>query len=679
MLRPVRMRKVNVLIQRKFVTPLTKELGRLGCMHLVDAVSQSRRQLLDGVDRGEEIRRVENLLDRCGTLLDLLGVDAGEDMPESAENAARRSPPARGGEDLSLRRVDELLSAAESGYAEIDERLNTLLQNSGCLRQVSQRLRELPVQNVRLDALRDLTHLYVVSGRLSPSLLPSAIEAIGERGLILHQDDDRQARDKVLVLSSRRNRWAVNSELTQLGFSQDELPEDVHGRAREEREAVENRLAQLQRDIESCRGAVLELAAEYGEGLRAAGRRLRGILAILQAQQSFGRSAHLYCISGWIPKQSEAALRDLVKRVTGGAGVVEAIEPGQDERVRDGREDVPVLFEQNRWLRPFRGLITSFGTPHYNDIDPSLFVAVSFVLMFGIMFGDIGQGAVVAVAGAWLVRSRRPALQPYRQGGMLLVGCGFSAILFGFLYGSAFGYDKLPFLKPIWLSPLHDVTRLLSTAVVVGIGCISVAILINIVNKMRDRHYFESIFDKFGVLGIIFYWGAIGIGLKAATAGQLDTRKLLFLVIVPLVLLFIREPLRNLLQHKKLIHGDVFSFLLESCIEIMETVTVFLGSTVSFVRVGAFALSHAALCLAVYSINDIIRDVPGGALWSVLVIVSGNAVVIFIEGMIAMIQGIRLEYYELFSKFFAGDGILYQPFRLFPESAHHETKGEQQA
>ena len=248
---------------------------------------------------------------------------------------------------------------------------------------------------------------------------------------------------------------------------------------------------------------------------------------------------------------------------------------------------------------------------------------------------------------------------------MLLMVCGTSSTIFGFLYGSVFGYENETLLHPLWLSPMRDVTRLLTAAVVFGIGSISLAIIINIINKIRSRRYFESVFDKFGVIGIVFYWGALGLGLKAARAGALDAAHIVLVIVVPLGLLFIREPLHNLLRRRRrLLHGDPFSFVLEACIETMETVTAFLGSTVSFVRVGAFALSHAALCFAIYSVADIMKTLPAGGLWAVIVLVLGNILVILMEGMVAMIQGVRLQYYELFSKYFAGDGLPYRPFEL---------------
>ncbi len=112
------------------------------------------------------------------------------------------------------------------------------------------------------------------------------------------------------------------------------------------------------------------------------------------------------------------------------------------------------------------------------------------------------------------------------------------------------------------------------------------------------------------------------------------------------------------------------NMFLEACIELMETFTGYISGTVSFVRVGAFAISHAALCLAVYSIVGMIHkeNVPGGQAISTIVIIIGNVLIIAFEGMVAMIQGVRLEYYELFGKYFNGGGIAYKPFQIENES-----------
>jgi V/A-type H+-transporting ATPase subunit I len=173
--------------------------------------------------------------------------------------------------------------------------------------------------------------------------------------------------------------------------------------------------------------------------------------------------------------------------------------------------------------------------------------------------------------------------------------------------------------------------------------------------------------DKFGLVGFIFYWGVLGLGIKAVVlnAGAPTALEVFLLVLLPLLLLFFREPLHYLMTRKRGGHRpSVLSGVIEGFVDVLETVSSYIANTVSFVRVGAFALAHTALCVAVFSTERVVRTLPGGPLWSVLVVVGGNLLVIGLEGMVVSIQSMRLEYYEFFSKFFKGEGKAYQPFKL---------------
>jgi len=294
--------------------------------------------------------------------------------------------------------------------------------------------------------------------------------------------------------------------------------------------------------------------------------------------------------------------------------------------------------------------------------------------MFGMMFGDLGHGLLFMAIGFYLWKSAKPTVGKLRDTGLFLVLCGGSASVFGIFYDSFFGREgiiaSIPVLGGLVLvHPLDDVMALFRVAVIIGVFCISIGIIFNIVNHFRRRQYFEGILDKFGIIGLVFYWGSLGLGLKAAVAGRVHSHELLFLIVLPLVLLFLKEPLARLLGHE--MEGEEESgrsgpglMIFTSIIEVMETLTTFLSNTISFARLAGFALSHAALCLAVYTVADMIRGMPSGGFLAGIAVVLGNLLVMVIEGMIVTIQGLRLEYYEMFSKFFSGDGVLYAPFKL---------------
>ncbi len=655
MFNSVEMVKMNMLVMEKYMLPLTEALGELGLVHLIDAADQSADHLLHDVDRNKDIDHLQSLKQRCETLLDSLNIACSK-----AEIT----------EDMPPVYIEKILNEVEAKLDVEEKSVQELSAQIKFLHKQINRLAEFPFQQVPLSTLRDLSHLYIRTGRLSPNLLPKLSE-IRDRSLVLHKPT-QEGHEEVIVLTSRKNRWAVDSELAKVGFKYDEIPADIPDSAAEENAKMQNRLHKLVVQIQQHRDRAAKLGAEYTEPLCRIHTKVVMDLAVAEAQQHFGQAGSLRCISGWLPKNKTELLQQMAEKVTKGTSVIEFVIPKKDALVRAGREKVPILFRQIPALRPFQRLVTTFGAPTYGDIEPSLFVAFSFILMFGIMFGDVGQGAVVTLLGAYLLHTRHAGLAKFRDSGWLLIFCGFSAIIFGFLYGSVFGSEDL--LPALWLSPLEDMMQLLKTAVIVGIIFISVSIIINIVNKFSSGRYFEAIIDRFGIIGIFFYWGSIGLGLKALYAQKLTATEIILVIVLPLTILFLREPLHALLQRRRtLLQQDVLTFSLESSMEILETVTAFLGSTVSFVRIGAFALSHAALSLAIYSVVDLLRDVPGSGFLSVITIIVGNVLVIGLEGMVAMIQGLRLEYYELFTKYFTGDGVLFTPFELPQESKGNKS------
>ncbi len=665
--RPVEMSKVNILLMSKYVTEITRELGQRGLVHLVDAVNQSDSKLLRGVEEERDAKAIYNIMSRCERLMEGLGVD-----PKAA-------PPPRSG-DMTLDDMSALINKIYAKYHEEEENIDKLLKDSGMIDKERSIIAAFPMQQVNLDALRNLSHFYIVTGRMAPSVIQRATMELGEKAVIVRADG---LEGNVLVLSSNKNRWAVKDELQKFGFSEIKAPDELSGSAEEAVHEKDDELETLRAKLEECRMNVLKLSEEYGGILLEIRSELRGIRAVREAQKHFGRVTSLYCISGWTPTSNIDEVKSIVEKSTGGTGVVEVIDADDDALVKSGLESVPIKFRGGPLLRPFQMLVSNFGLPQYNELDPTIFVGISFVLLFGFMFGDIGQGLVLALAGLWLKFTKRKIDEAFRDGGVLLCFCGLCAMAFGFCYGSFFGYENHAILKPLWLSPLKqsDITQLLLVAVGVGILFSSIAITINIINHFIAKKYFEGVFDRFGVLGLLFYWFAIGTGVWIIKTKRFPMVALV-MILVPLVLLFLRGPLRRFVfKAKGGKHDDeegLMNMFLEACIELMETFTGYISGTVSFVRVGAFAISHAALCLAVYSIVGMIQkgSVPGGHAISTVVIVLGNVLIIAFEGMVAMIQGVRLEYYELFGKYFNGGGVAYKPFQIEDEASSGQDDAE---
>lgn len=658
MFRPVPMVKISIVLLDTHRNALTTALGTAGFIHLTSAPPESEGGLLARFTCDAELRARADDLAFSRQLLEKLGLPPGSPTLETA------AFPAADRIEGLLRDIDR---ACTSERAALDALTDETVVLQGRIRQ----LETFPLQDVRLDELRTPRHLFVGVGSLPESAIPGLAPKLENLALLAIGPVRADDLLPVAVVAARRHRFQLESLLKKAGFTPIEIPPGVAGTALAERGEAESRLQMVEGLVAENRTRIQALAERHGPLVTARIHGLETRLAELHAQELFGQSRRLQCITGWLPAEKEPEACRIAAEVSNGGALVSVTRAEQDKRVKAGRDKVPVQFGGSVLLKPFQALVSAYGIPRYDEVEPSLFVAITFVLMFGLMFGDVGHGAVLGLAGVYLLLSRRPAIRAIRPAGYLLLFCGLAAVLFGLAYGSVFGREDL--LPALWLSPLEETTTLFACAIGFGIACISIALVFNLINKFRARDYFNGLLDKTGLAGACLYWGVLALGLTIALGGRIPSWVIVLVVLVPLLFLFLREPLLYLREKR---HGSTAGSLpmslLTSFIETMDTLSTFFSNTMSFVRVGAFALSHAALCMAVYAISDLLREGSGGRVLSPLFIILGNLFVIGMEGMLVLIQITRLQFYELFAKYFSGDGIAYAPFQL----GHHLTQGE---
>lgn len=333
------------------------------------------------------------------------------------------------------------------------------------------------------------------------------------------------------------------------------------------------------------------------------------------------------------------------------AGLEEGLEP-------------PTVLRNNWFAKPFELFIEMYGLPHYGEFDPTFFMSITYALLFGIMFGDLGQGLVLLIVGTVLYKKTKGQLWAIVQ------RISLSSMFFGLLFGSVFGYENLldPLYhllgfeeKPIEVMNNNFTMTLLISAVAIGAFLILNSIIINTVLNFKKKHYGEALFSQNGMAGIVFYGGLIagvaleiGLGIKVANPLTIG-----LVVIVPLLLILFHIPLGKFIEKMHYHpHEGWGGFLVESVFELLEVVLSFMTNTMSFLRVGGFVLSHAGMMLVVMTL----RDMTGSA--GIVVVIIGNIFVMGLEGLIVGIQTLRLEYYEMFSRYFAGGGKKYVPTTL---------------
>ncbi|HOE27502.1 MAG TPA: V-type ATPase 116kDa subunit family protein [bacterium] len=645
------MSQVNVLVLKEDLDAVTGKIAEAGVMHLADCGEIGDwAQDLAAEETGETLLRTDRLEKKLRELARGIGI---RELPRRVSRAAQR---------LSAADLDEW----EEKLAALDAEVGGLVIERGSKAQELEKLLAIAREAAalgplaRLDAGARHSFLEISTGRVSRrgfALLERTLDGVPHVLMPLGSEGDRVT---VAALGLKKDKAALDAALREAAFEPVAPPAgqagDVGGALRGKTEALRARIEALDGEIAAargrCRGPLAELSA------RIACTRL-----LASARSRFRRTGSASLISGWVPDARVPALKAAIESATGGRYYLNIRPPAEVPGVAEGRVKVPVLFKNPFFARPFELLTATYGIPAYGTIDPTIFVAVTFLLMFGVMFGDIGQGLVLALIGALLVRGRRAP--QVKKSGALLFACGLSSTAFGFLYGSFFGVES--WFRPLWVRPMSDVFLFLKAAIFLGIAVVTLGLLLNIADALRTRDWVRGIFDKAGLLAGVIYWGGAGLAINALMLNDssVSPRIILWVVGTPVLLLFLKAPFSRLAgKSPRLFPDGPLTYLLEMVIEVVEIFVGFLSNTLSFIRVGAFALAHGMLFMAVFSLSDVIARTPGGTYSSALIILLGNLLIFCLEGMIVTIQAVRLEYNEFFGKFFAGDGAAYEPISI---------------
>jgi V/A-type H+-transporting ATPase subunit I len=474
-------------------------------------------------------------------------------------------------------------------------------------------------------------------------------------------------RQPLIALTTQPGQAALETVLTNAGFEHEKLPAVRGATVDSLLDSKQLQLAQLPVALRQVNAELDALAEQSGQPLVQIAALARLEQSFLEVGGNFPRTEATILIGGWVPTADSSNLIAHVKQITAGRCAVQLSAPE-----RFAEEQPPVLLRNPWFLRPFQSLVAAYGLPQYQELEPTLFFAISYLVMFGMMFGDAGHGAVLMFAG--LITGLTAARETLRHAGLLLLLGGMSSLAFGLLYGSCFGLAAIK-KYAMWHDPLEgDPVQLIHAAIGFGIVLISLGLILNVINRFRRGEILGTVFHKFGILGLLFYWGALLLILRRAelkSAGLFPTALIVFLVL-PLLGWVLKAPIEYLLHRRAIrlpepVSGPAPAFA-ESLVGAFEGVLTYLANTISFVRLAAYAMSHAALLVAAFMLADAVRHFPAGVIFSLLLIVLGNVAVIALEAVIASVQALRLEYYEFFGKFFSGAGQAFKPFRLVPDA-----------
>ena len=449
----------------------------------------------------------------------------------------------------------------------------------------------------------------------------------------------------------------VDAVFRSLHFERIELKDEFEGTPAYAYQTLEREIARVNLEIENLDKEAGEMLADRAPQLVAARNRLEELANNFDVRKLAARmednKEDYYILCGWMADED---VEKFVEEVKDDDKVFVVVEDDHDAYFGEP----PTKLENPKLFKPFEMFVRMYGLPAHNELDPTVFVGLTYSFIFGVMFGDVGQGLLLLIGGFLIYHFKKAPLAG------IIATAGVFSTIFGFMFGSIFGFEDV--IEPLWIRPIDHMTTLpflgkLNTVFIVAVGfgmlLIMVAMILHIVNAIKSKDIENAWFDANGAAGLIFYIAVVATIVLFLTGQPLPGGIVMAVMFgVPLIVILFKEPITRAIQKRadKMEVGKGM-FLVQGFFEMFETLLSYFSNTISFIRIGAFAVSHAAIMEVVLQLAGAESGNPN---W--IGVVFGNLFVCGFEGLIVGIQVLRLEYYEMFSRFYKGSGHAFDPY-----------------
>ena len=661
---PKEMTEVELIVPSKDLLAVAKVLSGHGIFHQVDSTYLGLENL--GPSSWQERAAAYSAMERrIQTILQTLNLEDNYAGHSDFDNV------------VDLEAIRPKVERIEDEVKGTNDQLNAERKRLEQLESQLHQLEPIGDVNVEVSRLRNSNFLHSILGIIpaaNVSRLETSLGRVPHVFFTLREDSQKPV---VWLLGPRSNSDIIDLAAKSAYLNPLTLPEEFEGTPAQITNSIRKAIEDAKRKISDLTSRLSKLAGDHQKELHELYWDVHVSRMMADAIVRFGQLRHTYVVVGWVPTADLEFLRQRLKQASPEI-LIEAI-PTE----RSGHHsNVPVALTNNRWLRPIQMLVNQYGRPSYGELDPTALMAITFPLLYGAMFGDIGQGLVLLVLG--ILMHNRIFMAGMQSLGLLIAYCGASAAVFGVLYGSIFGFeghhvhDYLGFdLEPVWLSPIEpeNILTVLGVAIDAGIIILILAFLLSMFNNIRSRDWPHLVFGHTGIVMFIFYiaflallgsfLGTTAIAPRVAVAiNSLPLPWTLIAIVFGLLVMF-SGALRNSMEGHRPVEGSgvggCMMFFVQSFMDLFESVISLLSNTLSFVRVGAFAVAHGGLSLAIFALAG---EEPDLGFW--ITIILGNLFIIGFEGLIVGIQTMRLHYYEILGKFFHGGGMRFEPLTLTP-------------
>ncbi len=697
MLFPSKMVEVEILLHDSVKYDVLKTMQRKGFMH----ITSHNIEDLDNAAPSKEATRIVDYEFRIGKLMEILNL--AKKKPSGMLSILNPPPPERF--PAEPRDRNEILDDASSILEELEEKLNYIYSR---WERISSDIEKINSQMEQVELLKDIPfdlsylgegpYVYIVAG--AARNIEPLLKIRDDIALWYTAKGKKKNMTYILVLAAHmKDKKKVESALRFAGFSEFELrgwegaPERVIEKMRE-------KLTQLGEEREDILKELTKLRKKYYGRLAVLKDDLLNERIKEETHPKFGKTVYTTVIKGFIPKKDMDDAFKSIERA--GRGLVSI-------KWKDAEgDDVPVKYNNPRFLWPFQALVDMYSTPKYGYIEPTVIIAPIFIAYFGLTLGDAGYGFIIAVLGYLLWFRIGKYDWTNRTLGKILFVSGISAIIFGIIQGGIFGpldsnnpLSRFISYEPL-LDPMKNAVYLLTIALVVGIAQISLGLILGAYHHLKHKNYGDFLTSELSwffllpsgglVIGLMFNWWTvesniatlawigviIGLVLLTGVPGHLVDRKSDY---NPMAFFDITGMVGDWLSFSRLLALDLgtsgIALTINLFAGIMSGMITSAGSMVCcmpliFVGIAMLALvakgkdkkkTGIALFLLVFGLVGMVSI--QAALWlfiGIYMVVAhiGNAL---LQSLGSLVHSLRLQYVEFFSKFYEGDGVKFMPFR----------------
>ncbi|WGI17459.1 V-type ATP synthase subunit I [Methanonatronarchaeum sp. AMET-Sl] len=678
---PKRMEKVEIVTLRNYRDPLIEELQKAGLVH-IDEATQSIQDFPDFFtfsDASEEKKNLRSYHLKSRRILDIF--DKIKELTTEEESFGEKIKNLFSSDQKTKKTIEPEIEVKTQDLDFIDEivgetkrlenQLTELQTKEENLKEYKDNIQQYTRFEIPLSYLGESNYTYTVMGKISREKGEKLLDKLEtqETALWINIKKEEQGKDTIAATFLNEQKENIMETLKEHDvelFTPEEKPEKTPSQIVRETESALKKIKETQKNIIQ---RISEMDTEHRDKTKKIKKTLEVMLDRKDAQEKMGESTRVSIIEGWITKEKSKKLTQIVENITNGIALIETREPEQDE-------DVPVELDNPSYFKGFELLTSTYALPRYNEVDPTAVMALFLPLLFGVMFGDVGHGLIVFLAGLLLLKVAKGAIKDLA---VVMLPLGFFSMLFGFVYGKfmgltpaaqseMLGFTITPPDHALFIYPIYEPINFLIIALTFGIIHMTVGMTLDIFNKLK--HSVRATVIPISKIWILL--GAAGLVAISITEHGMDPMAWnipLFLAVLvpPVILLTLGELIAEIGHFKGT--KEAVTLVGEGAFEAFHGILSFVSNTISYSRLFALALVHIGLFLALVEVAEVFTALSGGGalgitLGWILFYSIATLVILALDGIIVFLHSLRLHYYEWFDKFYEGGSRQFIPFKL---------------